>query len=504
MATQIHRSVLFNWVGLAVKIATAMVLLPFIVATMGVESYGEYVFLAAIFGYSGLLEFGLRAAILRYTGNLGARGEFEALNRILGTVFGYYLIAAGVVAVGGLVLYAATPEWILPVGASSSFPVYAGVASVVAATSFFRIGWTSVLRANERYDVLNVVEITGFLLRAGLVVLLLQRGYGVLAVLAGDLLDNLFCAAGCRLAVRRIAPRIGLDFRGLQHEDLREVLGYSGWAFLNSMAFQFRFRGPSIIVGGVLSTGAAGFFGVATRLQSYVFQLGTAMNSPFRARATSLAGASGDDSVRQIMYDGTKYLTFLACTLCGLLYVYAHELLVTWMGTEFHQTAVVLRILLLGLTAEISALMLGGALYATGHLKTLTITNLVEAALMIGCAYGVSRIWGLPGIAWSITGALILNKVIVQPLVLLKILAVPLRAWILRSLWRPAITLAVGIGPVLAMKSIWPPANLFAVLLQLGLGAALYFAIAWVVILGPSERSRVRRAIGLPLREAPR
>lgn len=494
MGKKIHHSVLFNWIGLSIKIGTALFLLPFIVNSIGVESYGEYVFLVAIFGYSGVLEFGMRAAILRYTGNLGGRGDFGALNRILGTVFRYYGAAAGIVALAGVVLYVAPPEWILPVGASNSFHVYAGLASLVAATTFFRIGWTSVVRANERYDVINLIEILGFLLRAGLIVYALDRGHGVLAVLAGDLVDNLFCIAGSRLSLRRLAPAIRLDFGRLEPEQLKDVLGYSGWAFMNSMASQFRFRGPSIIVGGVLSTGAAGYFGVATRLQSYVFQLGTAMNSPFRARATSLAGMEGMQAVREIVYDGTRYLTFLACTICGLLYVYAHELLVTWMGVDFHETAIVLRILLVGLTVEISALLLAGAMYATGNLRWLTITNLFEATVMMAVAYGVSRHYGLAGIAWAISGALVLNKAICQPLLLLKILAVPLHSWLTRSLWRPALTFLIGIGPVWLLRQVWLPTNLPLVMVHLVLGTLIQIGVAWFVLLNRRERARVALA----------
>jgi O-antigen/teichoic acid export membrane protein len=489
--------VFINWLGLAIRIGTAIVLLPFIVESLGVDSYGEYVFLAAIFGYSELLEFGLRAAILRYTGKFSGRREYGALNRILGTVFSYYAVAALAVIGLGAVLYFSPPEWILPVGASSAFSLYAGLFALVSASTFFRIGWSSVLRANERYDLLNLIDIVGFLLRALVIVVLLLRGYGLVAVIIGDIVDNVFTALGSRFAVGRVAPQIRLDFHRLERSELHEVLGYSGWAFLNSVAFQLRFRGPSVIVGGVLSTGAAGFFGVAARLQGYVFQLGTAMNSPFRARATLLAGSSDDDAVRTILYRGTKYLTFLASTLCALLFLYAHPLLVTWMGEDFHQTAPILQILLVGLGCEISALMLGGALYATGHLRAFATTNLVEAGFIVGLSYWLSHTHGLVGAAVGVSLPLVVNKALVQPVVLLKILSVEPRDWLGKALFRPLLTLTIGVGPVLLIREMLPPASLFEVFLHLVAGGTIQLVLAWFIIFDREERAEALRAVGL-------
>ena len=153
MATKIHRSVILNWIGMAMRIGVALVLLPYVVRKLGVDNYGEYIFLVAMFGYSGVLEIGLRASILRYTGTLRVRGDFTLLNRILGTVFTYYIGAALLVGIAGLVLYVAPPEFILPVGASDRFSTYAGIASLVAGSLFFRVGWTSVLSFPSHHTI---------------------------------------------------------------------------------------------------------------------------------------------------------------------------------------------------------------------------------------------------------------------------------------------------------------------------------------------------------------
>jgi O-antigen/teichoic acid export membrane protein len=422
LGRELHRSVVVNWLGLGIRIGVALFLLPFIINRLGVDRYGEYFFLASIFGYSELLDLGLRASILRYVGNLSASAEYDRLNRILGSVFRYYSLAAAGVLSLGILVYLLLPEEWFPVGASARFALYAAMFSTVAASSFFRVGWSSVVQARERYDLLNLIETGAFLVRAAVIVVFLSRGHGLVVLIGADILNNLGSALCSRYVAARIAPQIRPDRGRIAVGELREVVSYSGWAFLNSMAFQLRFRGPGLIVGSVLTTTSTGYYGVAARIQSYVLQLGTAMNAPFRARATTIAGLDDQASMQDILFRGTRMLTFVGFALGSILYIHAERLLVTWMNPEFGAVASVLRVLLIGLAAEISVLMLGGGLFATGRLRFYAISNTCEAGGIVLLATLLARRFGLDGAAYGIMIPLVLNKGLLQPAFLLRFL----------------------------------------------------------------------------------
>jgi peptidoglycan biosynthesis protein MviN/MurJ (putative lipid II flippase) len=170
------------------------------------------------------------------------------------------------------------------------------------------------------------------------------------------------------------------------------------------------------------------------------------------------------------------------------------------MGPEFHESATVLRILLVGLSAEISALMLGGALYATGRLRALTVSNLAEALVIVVMAYLLARPFGVKGVAFAVSFALVANKVVAQPLILLGILGIPLRDWVTKVIWRPAIAAFVGGWLVWISRSLWPADTILEVIAHLAFGGLLLIAIGWFLVFEPEERGRLlapfRRADG--------
>lgn len=492
MARELHRNVLMNWLGLGIRIGVSLFLLPLILTRIGVDRYGEYFFLASLFGYSELLDLGLRASILRYVGNLTASGEYGRLNQILGSVFRYYALVAGAVLTIGVLAYLFLPEGWRPTGASARFALYAAMFSGVAASTFFRVGWSSVVQACERYDLVNLIETGSFLLRATILVIWLDSETGLLVLIGADILNNLASATGSRFAVSRIAPGIRPDRRGLPAGDLREVVSYSAWAFVNSMAFQLRFRGPSLIMGGVLSTTATGYYGVAARIQSYVLQLGTAMNGPFRARATTIAGRQDQAALEHVLFQGTRMLSFVGLMLGSVLFVHAERLLVIWMDPEFAPVANVLRVLLAGLTVEIAVLMLGGGLFATGRLRFYAISNAGEALAIVVMTSFLAHRYGLQGAVFGIAIPLILNKGVLQPALLLRFLKIRWGAWMVHGILPAVGSAALALVPILLFyRFLAPPTHLLGVAVHLALGCACHLLAGWFLVFGAEERQRV-------------
>jgi membrane protein EpsK len=476
-------------------------LLPFIVRTLGVATYGEYIFLGAIFGYGELLDFGLRASILRYVGNLVAKGDFALLNAILGSIFRYYgLVALGILTIGAAIYFFLPDSW-SPSGSSAGFPAYASLFAAVAAGSFFRTGWNSVLQACERYDLVNLVETGTFLIRALLIVYLLDKGFGVAVVIVADLTNVILSAIGSRLLVARIEPRIRADLRPHSYDHLREVTGYGLWAFLNSISSQVRFRAPSLVLGGILSTTAAGYYGVAARVQSYVYQLGTSMNAPFRSRATSIAGIGDVVALEAVLFRGTRLLAFFAFSLTSTLWIYSSELLGVWMGPDFVQVSVVMRVLLIAAAVEITSLMLGGVLFAVGRIRLYSILNFTEAILILTSVSILAGLYGLNEATLGITAPVVLNKGIVQPVLLLRGFGLSWADWLSRGLIRPLAALLLALGPIVVLsRSLPEPDRLHEVAAMMALAVTVHGIVGWIVVFERDERARVsqtfRRLMG--------
>src|SRR5712675_3419421 len=83
-------NVLWSWFGVAFNIFIGFVLSPYVIRKLGPEGYGIWALLFSVIGYYGLLDFGFKSALIRYTALYRARGEFERINELINTILFYY------------------------------------------------------------------------------------------------------------------------------------------------------------------------------------------------------------------------------------------------------------------------------------------------------------------------------------------------------------------------------------------------------------------------------
>src|SRR5271155_6016002 len=79
----IAKSVLSNWSGLTVNVLVAFWMLPFVVHRLGDTAYGIWALVLQLTGYLGVVDSGLRSALVRYISRFHAQKDETGLNRLL-------------------------------------------------------------------------------------------------------------------------------------------------------------------------------------------------------------------------------------------------------------------------------------------------------------------------------------------------------------------------------------------------------------------------------------
>jgi len=59
------RNIFSNWASVAINLAVAFLLSPFLVHSLGDSAYGLWVLVLSVTGYMGLLDTGLRVSIVK-------------------------------------------------------------------------------------------------------------------------------------------------------------------------------------------------------------------------------------------------------------------------------------------------------------------------------------------------------------------------------------------------------------------------------------------------------
>src|SRR4051794_16986706 len=98
-ARAVAANVIWNWAGIIVTMGTGVVIAPFLIHRLGESIYGLWILIAALTGYFGLLDLGIRGSVGRYIAFHRAQQDFEQVNSVLNTAL---VLLCGVAGVASL------------------------------------------------------------------------------------------------------------------------------------------------------------------------------------------------------------------------------------------------------------------------------------------------------------------------------------------------------------------------------------------------------------------
>ena len=147
------RNVLSNWTGMAVSMAVAFFMSPFLVHRLGDRQYGLWVLIISVTGYMGLLDVGLRVSVVKYVSQLWTVKDLEGLNRVISTslaIYGGVGILIMAITIGLELFFASV--FTLPVEDVPTARLVLFLAGANVAVSLVNSIPSGVLAGLQRYD----------------------------------------------------------------------------------------------------------------------------------------------------------------------------------------------------------------------------------------------------------------------------------------------------------------------------------------------------------------
>ena len=235
---QILTNVGSSWFALSVNVLVGIFLSPYILHRLGDVAFGLWVLIFSVTGYYGLFDLGIRSSIVRYVAKYSANEERKELNRLVSTAMvTYSCIGAVTLTLTFIVAYYVTSIFRVP----PAFVVTARRLLLMVGTAVSLGVFNGILEGLQRFYLLNITNISSTLVRALLIVLVLQHGRGLLSVAAITVSLPLCNSLINSIAVFRLLPlRLGIQY--LNRSSMRRIAGYSGTTFLIIVAQRLRFN----------------------------------------------------------------------------------------------------------------------------------------------------------------------------------------------------------------------------------------------------------------------
>jgi len=475
LAPRLVRNVLANWLALGTATVVGFVLTPYMLQHLGDTGFGLWVLVTTLTGYYGLLDFGFRNSISRFVAHYAANDEAENLGRVLSTALVtnlalgvLVLVMAGVVAWNLDRILTVPGDWtqtarglvlVFGLGSALGFPL-----------NLF--GY--VLEGFQRFTWIGGVQAAVTLVRAGLTVWVLSRGYGVVAVgvvtIATTVAGSLIYGA----AVHRIYPRLRIRWASVDHAMFRQLAGYGLVAFGISIAALLRFQADALVIGAFLSVQAVAHFSIASKLVFYVTDVVQAMAWVFTPVFSHLDAKRDLRQLGHALIKANRYSSFIAFPLTAFVVVAGQSLIAVWVGARYVSSYPVLLALLLPTSLYLAQAGSPKLLYGMARHSVLARMFLLEGLANLALSIALVQWYGILGVALGTAIPMALVSLFVLPVYVCRLLK--LRLW--TYLWDVhgyPLLLSLPLALFVWHVDGWlQPADYRTMVAELALGALFY------------------------------
>src|SRR5215472_5947084 len=270
----IAKSVVSNWSYLSLNVLVAFWMTPFVVRHLGDSWFGIWALVLQLTGYMGVVDVGLRSALVRFVSRFQAQGDHEALNRLLNTTNTLYalmapvcFLVAAMVALFGL-RHMHIPSEMLRVAQITVF-----IAAGCIACDFLFATSHASLAGLSRWDLINSVWITTLLVRTALIILFLKLGFGLVALALIQFSVTMIGYSIEVILLWRLLPRFRFKWQAPELIHMRPIMEHGWYSFLLSMATKINYQVDSIIIALFLPISQITFYVIGLRLIEYLRDL---------------------------------------------------------------------------------------------------------------------------------------------------------------------------------------------------------------------------------------
>lgn len=494
---QLVRGVFGNWMAMAAGILIGFFLSPFVVAKLGNSSYGVWTLVVSIASYMGLLDFGLRGAVVRFVSRGHARGEHELSSKAVSAALAVRLVIAAVILLVSVALSLAAPHVLkIPPELVRAARLAILITALNVSVSLTLGVFGGVLVALRRFDLTSTVQILQVATRAVGVVLLLRSGYGIVALALWELfavvLANLLLAVIClrqysELRVNLRAPDTGI---------LRDLWGYSSWLFLTHVGQQVIFYTDNLLVGATISAAAVTFYAIGASLVEYMRGVVSSLSATFTPLASSFEATGEQENLRRLLIKGTQATALVALPIELALLFRGETFIALWMGPEYAAVSgAVLRVLVVSQIVLNLSHTAGGIMYGVARHKRGAIWTGGEAIANLTLSLILIRYLGLVGVAWGTLIPAAFVALFLRPRYACSLVGVRVRDFLVQGGVRPLVAAIPYAAACYWTNLHWTAPNLGIFFLQIAATLPLFVVGVLLVFRNDAmELWRKRRA----------
>jgi len=427
------RNISSNLSGYSLNLVVGLLLSPFVVSSLGDGFFGVWTLIRSLTGYYGVLDFGLLGAVSHYVTRYITKSDVQGVNRTISTAMGILAGVALVATFFTLIFSFSSQQWFSERGFHSTDLQWALVITGLSVSlNLPLVLFRAIPYSLQRLDILNMVGIGTKLLEAGLTVLVLNAGYGILGITIVYAVTSAIAWGAHIYLAYSLYPALSISLTTFSSSSLKELFGFGLWSTIINTAEKTVFFSDSLLVGFFLTVEAVTYYAIGGNLVPYYLALIQAITWAITPLATARNAQGDEAALRQILLIGTGGTVALGTIVGAGMILLGNDFLSLWMGEKYvsgmtyTSSASILTILTLATFLRIIQSCGFQILFGMGKVKYLAFLAILEILVNLILSILFIKFFGLIGVAFGTLIAAILVRGFLQPRYVLKVTKVSL------------------------------------------------------------------------------
>ena len=481
---RIFINTLVNSFGKTLSLILQLLIITYLVKTIGKEAYGVVVLALDLVGNTNLMEAGFGLSVTKYVAEYRARDDRNAILEIVNTNFIVSTVIALIFCGILLTINEFFLERLFTVPPSLLQPAKAmiRILTLLSFVEFWSVGIIRILEGFQKYSVARITEVFKWIVRFVLIIFAVENGYGLIGVGIAYFAAGVINLVILYYFVFSRDANLELNISRANKKTFKQLFSFSIWIFLSKIFAFISYRIDIVVISIFLPIENLTYYNIAFKIYE-TLRYGFALLSSTLVPVTSeIAASLNKEKLCLLFKKASKYTVVLMFPVLTIFFVYADKVIHLWLGEGFSASILLSQLFIVSLF--FTALIASGSEMMTGmnKLKELVKYNGVGSFLNLILSIILVQEVGVYGVViGTVVGSLVISAGYLYQM--MQEFSISFVKY-LRSIVLIPVVLTVVFGTVLAIINSIVVGFLTVV---------IYFSIIFFVLIEEEDRAGILR-----------
>jgi len=415
LTDKVVKNTFYNIISQIISYLFPVFLVPIIISKIGQTEFGIYAIAYGFIGAFTLFDLGVSTSFVKFISEYYYKNDFEGLNSTVNVGALFYLVftslfwAIGYVFSDFIINYINIPAEAVDKG---RFALHISLFIFFVATNSNI--FVSILISLQKMYINSFLAIIIGIINFVSIIVVLLLGYGIYGLLFCQLFTVSLGTLLNIVLAKKYLPELSFSYRYIRLSFLKKMMSFGVQMQVSKLAGFFSEKYDEFLLGIFSLLDNVTYFNISNRIVRFAKLIPMQFIIQVAPVAAEFNSKNETEKLKTLFNDTTKYLTFVTIPISVFIFIFADEIILTWMGSGFEVSSYILRILILGMIVNLIISSPGNSILPNiGIPKYQMYEGVLHFLLNVSISYFLIRNYGLVGAAYGNMIATVVSSVYV-------------------------------------------------------------------------------------------